>query len=253
MLARSFRYEGRGFDKNFLWYAPQRVTTVSTSTTWATCVGARASDGWCNTVDTSQALAGSFAGDTALTVLEYGGAFIGLAGGNWSTGVPLTVPTPVITGSKFHDKDSDGQRDTDEPASPGWTMQLVRQSSTVGQAVGSVRSTGTGDEGSFQFDLYGSDRASTTSRTSTGRAGAHHAVSSERHGRSGDRRGRSSHAGLRRGGVERRRGRRRRHARRPSYSPRGERGDHLHGPVGAGEPRPRERRGRVERCRRDGP
>ncbi len=155
VLARSFRYEGRGFDKNFLWYAPQRVTTVSTSTTWATCVGARASDGWCNTVDTSQTLAASFAGDTALTVLEYGGAFIGLAGGNWSTGVPLTVPTPVITGSKFHDKDSDGQRDTDEPGLSGWTMQLVRQSSTVGQAVGSVRSTVTSDEGSFQFDLYG--------------------------------------------------------------------------------------------------
>lgn len=155
VLARTFRYEGRGFDKNFLWYAPQRVMTVSAGTSWSTCLGGRASDGWCTTVDTGQAIGGSFAGDTALTVLEYGGAFIGLAGGNWSTGVPLTVPVPVITGSKFHDRDSDAQRDADEPGLSGWTMQLVRQSSTVGQPVGPARSTVTDDAGNYQFDLYG--------------------------------------------------------------------------------------------------
>ncbi len=155
VLARSFRYEGAGFDKNFLWYAPQRVMPVGSGTAWSTCLGGRASDGWCTTVGTTQTIGGSFAGDPALTVLEYGGAFIGLAGGNWSTGVPLTVPIPVITGSKFHDKDSDGQRDADEPGLSGWTMQLARQSSTVGQAVGSVRSTVTDGAGNYQFDLYG--------------------------------------------------------------------------------------------------
>ena len=155
VLARSFRYEGRGFDRNFLWYAPQRVMTVSAGTSWSTCLGPRASDGWCNTVETEQTIGGSFTGDTALTVLEHGGAFIGLAGGNWSTGVPLTVPVPVVTGSKFHDKDADGQRDADEPGLSGWTLQLVRQSSTVGQPAGPVRSTVTDDAGSYQFDLYG--------------------------------------------------------------------------------------------------
>ena len=155
VLARSFRYEGAGFDKNFLWYAPQRVMTVGSGTAWSTCLGGRASDGWCTTIGTTQTIGGSFSVDPALTVLEYGGTFIGLAGGNWSTGVPLTVPVPLITGSKFHDRDSDGQRDADEPGLSGWTMQLVRQSSTVGQAVGSVRSTVTDDAGNYQFDLYG--------------------------------------------------------------------------------------------------
>jgi hypothetical protein len=155
VLARSFRYEGVGFDKNFLWYAPQRVMTVSAGTSWSTCLGGRASDGWCSTVDTGQPIGRSFTGDTALTVLEHGGAFIGLAGGNWSTGVPLTGPVPVITGAKFHDRDSDGQRDADEPGLAGWTLQLVRQSSTVGQPAGSVRTTLTDDAGSYRFDLSG--------------------------------------------------------------------------------------------------
>ena len=157
VLARSFRYEGRGFDRNFLWYAPQRVMTVSSDASWATCIGTRASDGWCNTIDAgaSQTIGSTFGGDTALTVLEYGGAFIGLAGGNWRTNVPLPVPVPRLVGHKFHDRDGDGVRDAGEPGLSGWTFQLVRQQSFVGQPVGSVRTTQSDSSGTYGFDLYG--------------------------------------------------------------------------------------------------
>lgn len=83
--------------------------------------------------------------DTRITVLEFGGAFIALACGNFSERVS-TVGPPTISGTKFEDLDGDGVRDAGEPGRGGWTIQLYNAGALVGSTV-------TGDDGAYRFVL----------------------------------------------------------------------------------------------------
>jgi hypothetical protein len=124
-------YRGRGFGNVLTWVRAPSTITPSGTSRWAGCgllgdiIGGACPDG-----DTLHMRAiGLALGDTSISALEYGGAYIALACGNFSD-AQVPGPMPTISGTKFEDVDGDGVRDPDEPRLPGWEIQ-VRQGGTL--------------------------------------------------------------------------------------------------------------------------
>lgn len=160
LLALAGRFAPYGYSTQFLWYAPERRAVIDASMPWAGCeVGAgRDADGFCSGVNTDPAktIGHTFGGSTELRVLEWQGAFVALVCGNWGTGITGKDPVPTINGTKFLDVDRDGIRDAGEHGLGGWTFQLIREQSFVGQGTGHVVATAVSDaSGNYRFDLRG--------------------------------------------------------------------------------------------------
>lgn len=160
LLSLAGRFAPYGYSTQFLWYAPERRAVIDASAPWAGCeVGAgRDADGFCAGANTDPAktIGHTFGSSTELRVLEWQGAFIALVCGNWGTGITGKDPIPTITGTKFLDVDRDGVRGAGERGLGGWTFQLVREQSFVGQDTGRVVATAVSDAGGgYRFDLRG--------------------------------------------------------------------------------------------------
>ncbi len=158
LLRVAGRYADYGYGEQFLWYAPERRMLIDGDIPWAGCEvsAGRHTDGFCAQVNTDPAktIGHTFGGSTELRVLEWQGAFIALVCGNWRTGIPVNGPVPSINGTKFLDVDRNGLRDSGEGGLGGWTFQLVREESYVGQDTGRVVATTVSDAtGDYRFDL----------------------------------------------------------------------------------------------------
>jgi hypothetical protein len=161
ILGAAELYGDNGFSRRWLWYAPQVSVTLpgDFGPDWTSCPAPGTHvNGICSTSNvqgTAHSIVHNFRGPVAMDVLAYHGNFIPLACGNF--GMPLRPqdpPTPKITGHKFDDRNADGVQQPDEPALPGWTFRLVRQSSLFGdQDPGVVDTQTTGDDGRFTFEL----------------------------------------------------------------------------------------------------
>jgi hypothetical protein len=136
-------YQERGFDANFLNWAPIEHLELETAK-WASCV---------EKPHPEPCPAGSFHFDSVdvgiesgpITVLYWNGAFIGAVCGNFTEGGG-SGPIPQITGVKYEDLNGNGKRDPGEPGLAGWTMRLLYQ----GKA---VASTTTASDGSYSLQL----------------------------------------------------------------------------------------------------
>jgi hypothetical protein len=159
LLALAGRYAPHGYSRQFLWYAPESRQVIDGSAPWAGCgvnVG-RDADGFCSNVNTdpTKTIHHTFGGPTELRVLDWQGAIIALVCGNWGTGITGKDPVPTISGTKFLDVDRDGLRGTGERGLNGWTFQLFREQSFVGQGTGLVTTAVSDADGGYRFDLRG--------------------------------------------------------------------------------------------------
>ncbi len=157
-------YLQRGFNENFLWYAPRTDIAVGNFDTrqWTGCGVAFPAGSIC---PQSNVVVGSigtaFKADASLRIIGYENqAWIALSCGNyWSDGNgnpknPVPKPVPYIDGIKFHDYDRDGIRDAGEPTISNWTIKITRVSSRVGQPNQTWTLT-TDANGAYRFDLDG--------------------------------------------------------------------------------------------------
>jgi hypothetical protein len=151
----------QGFEKSFLWFAPQQ--TVSTKgLAWSYCTGNNPADynggdEVCDDVGESvgfEAASLAFGADVPITILGDTNSFIALVCGNFSEeSVPQTYH-PHLTGVKFHDLDRDGTRDGDEPALAGWQFRVTLAAAALpGQPVGASTVVTTGGDGRWALDL----------------------------------------------------------------------------------------------------
>lgn len=145
LLAQGAYYAARGFDENFIRWAPQQSISVFEAAAWASCLrvphAGPCPDALFNGFHpVSDSVAGG-----SITTIASGGAYIALACGNFTAG-GATAPMPSVAGVKYEDLDADGQRDSGEPGLGGWTMRLLFN----GRA---VASTTTGSDGRYAFVL----------------------------------------------------------------------------------------------------
>ena len=124
LLAEAEFYRQRGFDRDFLTWAPESSIAPDTQTRWSRCgmgiSGVNCPDG--SPLDYNEVREVVTGGN--LTVLGYDkGAFISLVCGNHTpTGAQVTPPT--ISGVKYEDVDGDGSRNAGEPGLRNWTIKL---------------------------------------------------------------------------------------------------------------------------------
>ena len=140
LLDHASFYGGRGFDRDFLTWAPETHVTPGSGTEWARCGMATMSTVLCpdgSLHDFNLVRASVTGGD--LTVLGYGGAFISLVCGNHSRN-GAAVPPPTISGVKYEDVDGDGARQASEPLLADWSIKLLFN----GQHVASTTTDGSG-------------------------------------------------------------------------------------------------------------
>jgi hypothetical protein len=157
-------YAGNGFDKQWMWYAPQTKMSfpAGSALQWAVCPAGPAHEqpGPCPLADILKH--GSIVRDfsslpVSLDALSFGGRFITLVCGNFSYPVTSHLdPVPVIGGHEFNDINRNGVPDAGEPGIAGFTFQLIRGSSKYSdQALGYVTSTTSDADGNFSFPLHG--------------------------------------------------------------------------------------------------
>lgn len=136
-------YQARGFDANFLNWAPVRKLDLGAAK-WSGCVEEPHPQpcpvGLFHFNTVGAALANS-----AITVLHWNGAFISVVCGNFSDGGG-TGPIPRITGVKYEDLNGDGNRDAGEPGLEDWTIRLRYEGKLVA-------STTTASNGAYSFQL----------------------------------------------------------------------------------------------------
>jgi len=136
-------YKERGFDANFLDWAPTETFDPGTAS-WASCkVVSHPEPCPIGFIGFDPVRVGILTGP--ITALRSNGAFIGTYCGNF-TKDGGTGPIPEITGVKYEDRNEDGVRDEGEPGLPGWTIELL-----YGGKV--VDSTVTDGEGRYSFKL----------------------------------------------------------------------------------------------------
>ncbi len=131
LLARATFYDGRGFDRDFLTWAPERTITVDGATRWARCGVAASSAVLCpdgTPLDFNEVR--DVVGDGVLRVFGDTAAFVSLVCGNHSESGADVAP-PTISGVKYEDLDGDGARDTGEPGLRGWTIRLRYEGGVV--------------------------------------------------------------------------------------------------------------------------
>lgn len=150
-------YVGRGFNRNFLWYAPTGLRQFHTNAEqWSGCDVDMPQDVPCTPgQEHYRAVVDAFSErPVVLHSMTYGGSFIGLACGNFSLD-KSGKPVPVISGHKYHDANRNGVRDAGEPGLAGWTVTLHRDRSDAGQGTGAVATTTTDGNGYYEFRLDG--------------------------------------------------------------------------------------------------
>ncbi len=142
LLAGYFENNERGFDANFLTWAPKRKLELGPRE-WSGCVEYAHPEpcptGYYDFAPVSHAIK-----EGPITVLYWKGAFIATVCGNFSNGG--AGPIPTITGVKYEDLNGNGKRDAGEPGLSGWTIKL-RHAGNV------VATTTTGSGGGYSFHL----------------------------------------------------------------------------------------------------
>lgn len=157
-------YTDRGFNENFLWYAPRAKTEVGPNDTrnWTACLDGILEGGICNRlkVDTVKR---DFDGTFDLSIIGYEHTFIALTCGNYASNdytnftpvAPVPDLIPRFDGIKFRDDNRNGVRDSGEQTIEGWQIRVTRISSRVGQGSGQVANLVTDVDGKYRFDLDG--------------------------------------------------------------------------------------------------
>ncbi|HET9519159.1 MAG TPA: prealbumin-like fold domain-containing protein [Actinoplanes sp.] len=166
LLAAKDLYQAKGFDRQWLWYAP--ATTVDIPNTaaqlWSGCsdTAPRGPAGECPVNAVSEhpmfnppngALRAS---SITLRAFAFKGRTIVRACGNYLA--PATGPNPVPSAlvEKFDDRNRDGDRDPGEAGLAGWQFRIVRVASMFGdQGTGYVTTVGTDAAGLAHFNLNG--------------------------------------------------------------------------------------------------
>lgn len=140
----AFYHRNGAFDLNFMYWAPIEAINPPNEY-WNGCSynydGGLCRDG--DIVHGAQPIVDQF-GSGPIHVKKWGGAFIGIACGNWNHGG--AGPVPHITGVKFEDLNGDGARQPGEPGLSGWTIDLAFNG-------GPVATTTTGPDGAYAFAL----------------------------------------------------------------------------------------------------
>ncbi|MEX2449151.1 MAG: SdrD B-like domain-containing protein [Solirubrobacterales bacterium] len=137
-------FEARGFDANFLHWAPTAKIDPG-ATPWAGCeAGPHVGPCPISSVHFNAVNAALFE-DSTITALHWKGPFISTVCGNFSKGGG-TGPTPRIAGVKYEDLNANGKRDGGEPGLSGWTIRLRYEGKLVA-------STTTAGNGSYSFEL----------------------------------------------------------------------------------------------------
>jgi hypothetical protein len=143
VLQHSLRsyYEAKGFDGNFLTWAPIRQIDP-TGRSWTYCPTSHFSIP-CPVTPLVDEVRDTVV-NGPLTTIEWSGAFIALVCGNYSG--KAKGPMPRITGVKYEDMNGNGTRDAGEPGRGGWTIRL-----RYGGA--HVATTTTAANGAYSFSL----------------------------------------------------------------------------------------------------
>jgi hypothetical protein len=137
-------YGARGFDENFLYWAPLEKEKQLSGANWAGCENI-AHSGPCPAGSVHFNTVGAAVGSGRITVLHWKGAFIATVCGNFSENGGAG-PMPEITGVKYEDMNGNGKRDGGEPGLSGWTIKLRYEGSVVA-------TTTTDADGSYAFRL----------------------------------------------------------------------------------------------------
>ncbi|HKI65848.1 MAG TPA: SdrD B-like domain-containing protein [Solirubrobacterales bacterium] len=142
-LSGYYQASARGFDANFLTWAPKRQVELG-SRDWSGCVEYAHPEpcpsGYYEFDPVSHAI-----NEGPLTVLYWNGDFIATVCGNFSKGGGAG-PMPTVSGIKYEDLNADGKREAGEPGLSGWTIRLRYQGNVVA-------TTTTGAGGHYSFDL----------------------------------------------------------------------------------------------------
>lgn len=144
-------YLARGFDRNFLNWAPTREIFAGAAR-WAGCVAGPAHPGQLCPRDVHFGPLNGNVVNGRITAREWNGAFIALVCGNFSE-QDGAGPAPRITGTKYEDRNGNGARDGGEPGLGGVRITLVRDGADVASTV-------TGSDGSYAFTLNSNANAS---------------------------------------------------------------------------------------------
>lgn len=150
-------YLGRGFNRNFVWYAPVGDHQFqSDAEKWSHCTVDMPQGVHCAPGDEDYHEIGIAFRDRPIRLpsLTYRGSFIALPCGNFSLD-KSGRPVPVISGHKYHDANRNGVRDAGEPGLAGWTITLHRDHSDADQGTGAVATTTTDGNGYYEFRLDG--------------------------------------------------------------------------------------------------
>ncbi|MFC3889970.1 SdrD B-like domain-containing protein [Lentzea rhizosphaerae] len=148
-------YLGRGFNRNFIWYAPVGEPEFqSDQEQWSHCTVDMPQDVHCAPGNEAYHPIGIAFRDRPIRLpsLTWEGSFIALPCGNFSRD-KSGKPVPVISGHKYHDANRNGVRDPGEEGLAGWTITLHRDRSDAGQPTGPVGSTTTDGNGYYEFRL----------------------------------------------------------------------------------------------------
>lgn len=152
-----------GFSREWLWYARETTITVPPESLqrWVSCPVDLHYGGVCpvgpEAVRDNPIRWNFSGGPVTFHVFEYGGAFIMRACANYWFPLPPLVPSPnpSVRIAKFDDRNRDGVRGGGESPLGGWTFQVHRVASEVGQPAGHVGTVTTGGDGTARFHLAG--------------------------------------------------------------------------------------------------
>lgn len=176
-------YVGRGFNRNFIWYAPTGHRQFHTNAEqWSGCDRDMPQDVPCTPgQEHYRPVVNAFSEHpVTLHAMTFDGSFIGLACGNFSLD-KSGKPVPVISGHKYHDANRNGVRDAGEPGLAGWTITLHRDRSDAGQGTGAIATAATDGNGYYEFRLDG-HLPGDYALTEEGRDGWTRTSGTERHG-----------------------------------------------------------------------
>ncbi|HET8658133.1 MAG TPA: hypothetical protein VFM55_03945 [Micromonosporaceae bacterium] len=161
LLDHADLYARYGFSRQWLWYAPERIVTVSADSPqeWVSCPDGLHYGGACPvgaTLENHRIMRRFTSSSVQFHVLEYGGGVIARACGNfWHPPTPPPGPVPWMSVEKYDDRNRNGARDAGEGSLSGWQFRISRIGSRVGQPNEPVGTVTTGGDGRARFDFQG--------------------------------------------------------------------------------------------------